>query len=208
MKRKADSAFFLNKIIGIVLALFGFVLFGFAFFKLYEVNLNQESKNAQKTFDLLMTKLNTLQEGQSTAVTLQGFKNADKWYFIGWSAEIGVDQKPNKCFFGEANRESCLCVCPGTTFGECQEKGFCRDINFENVAVYGDTNLSQLVQLEPGKRIVLSTETNILPYIRLSKQLFEITVSKQKNILTLVDTDSDVIRTEIKVPFSSSKPQP
>ncbi len=128
MKRKGDT---LNTVLGIILAVIGILIFIAGIYKLYQVGVNEESENAKKTLDIVIARVNAMPDGDTGKFTLQGFSE-NTWFLAGWSADPLDRDKPEKCL-----RSSCLCICKGSASSEvCQgNEGFCREVNFVNVAV-------------------------------------------------------------------------
>lgn len=131
-----------NELLGFILALIGLVIIGYAIFKLYSVTQDSAEKNAQEVLDRLLERIGSLEsqfqeEGEvSTAITIQGFRqtSGNYWYIKGWS--INDEERPDKCAFS-----SCICVCPSekgandVSAVQCQEEGFCEDLDFDVVNV-------------------------------------------------------------------------
>lgn len=125
-RRKGDT---LNTVLGIILAVIGILIFIAGIYKLYQVGVNEESENAKKTLDIVIARVNAMPDGQTGTFALQGFSE-EAWFLSGWSASDRT--KPEKCLIS-----SCVCICKGSGRSEnCQgSEGFCREVNFVNVAV-------------------------------------------------------------------------
>ena len=117
-----------KNVLSLIIAAIGVVLLIFVSVALYNNFENQERKNAQSFLNSIDEKIKNLKDGETGKFTLNGIEG---WYFVGWSKnELN---RPEKCFL-----DSCLCVCPEVEnpedFGEsCQNKGFCRKINYDNL---------------------------------------------------------------------------
>jgi hypothetical protein len=155
MNRRGESDGNLtDNTIGIIVAVLGIALLGVAVFQLYGVLSNQEEKSAQRTIDLIESKINALEEGQEAKVLIQGFDGSEDWSVVGWSFDEPLDEKPEKC-----SLESCICICnkvagiTSTFKNECQEKGFCRFFDRKEIFVgkmYGEGAVKDPLRLEKG----------------------------------------------------------
>lgn len=189
MLKKGDL---LNVVGGVILAVVCLlVVFGFAV-KLYNIRTNQEDENAKKTLDLLLSKIELLQNGQSTNITLQGFDGSKGWAFTGWNKSIDTRLKPQKCFF-----ESCICICKGgfdlRSLKEylpenCQDSGFCRSLPKTDVAIRGEfVYISSIIDSPPGQaqHVTNKAVDEIRNYIPLEKNLFELQIEKRQSSISL-----------------------
>jgi len=154
-----------NNIVTAVIAIVCLAVLIFAIVKLYDNLKNQEMKNAQKILDNLVIKINALQSGENTQLSVPGM--SEKWFIAGWSA--GDAGRPEKCYLG-----SCICICngllgEGVKNGSCQSNGFCKVIPYEKVSVVTSGYISRFSPegCKPGESID----------IRLSKNLSPLTIS-------------------------------
>lgn len=133
MMRKNRKGDLMNNMVGIIIALIGILIFGYALVQLYNVNVNQERENAKNTLNSIVAKIESLENGQNNTFAIQGFVGADDWYLVGWDKE-DISKKPDKCFFG-----SCLCVCKGADEKQvhiaCQNEGICVNPDKDKVEV-------------------------------------------------------------------------
>lgn len=191
MLKKGDL---LNVVGGVILAVVCLlVVFGFAV-KLYNLRTNQEDENAKKTLDLLMSKIELLQDGQATNVTLQGFDGFQNWFIVGWNKSVDTRSKPQKCFF-----ESCICVCngapsfgdfPNYPFAKCQESGFCREIHSSLIVDGGTFHYFDYDDSTSQKKDESYSRINSFP---LSSRLFEVSISRLGSEITVADPKRRVI---------------
>ena len=95
MKKKA---ILLNNTLSFLLAVVGLLLFIFASYKVYQIaNKDNDSENARALLDILIEKINTLEESKPINVTLQGMLMKEPWFITGWSKNDR--NAPEKCFF-------------------------------------------------------------------------------------------------------------
>src|SRR3989344_8102892 len=121
MRKKGD--FLMNNFLSFFIAVVCVVLFAFFIGNaIYQARASDELTNAKKTIELIEAKINALDEGQKSELTIQGFAGAESWYLVGWNKEDSSDIKPEKCFFN-----SCICICNGASKDVCQKKGICKD---------------------------------------------------------------------------------
>ena len=119
----------MKNVMGIIIAVIGLAIFFAGVYGIYQVNKSQTAENARKTLDSIMGKIELLEDGENNTFIIRGVTSAKDWYLVGWSKEEGrLQGKPDKCF-----DKSCICVCKGVD--ECQENGFCRDVEKEGVGV-------------------------------------------------------------------------
>lgn len=184
----------LKNLVGIIIAVIGLSVLFLGFYKLYTVSSSQESENARNLLSNLVTKIETVDQGEGK-MTFQGFNGADTWYLVGWSKND--DSRPQKCLQG-----SCLCVCKfsesykGDFFVKncipqpeiCQEKGFCRNIEVNEITVSSIGKYDQEDELngDPGAGGA-TIQTGFVDFnsecLILRKNLFELNVSKDNSKL-------------------------
>lgn len=114
----------------VIIAVLGLVLIGLVAYKIYDATASQDEKSAKRLADLVEERINIASEGEERDFTFQGFGKKPFWYLCGWGeSQQGI---PEKCF-----PDSCVCVCPESSIpGEsCQENGFCRKLEFEDIKV-------------------------------------------------------------------------
>ncbi len=171
-----------ENVLTLILAVVGIGLLVFAAVRLWQINVNADSENAKKILDGIEGKINTLEEGQTGRFTVRGIEG---WFLTGWGKN---DDSIDKCFFN-----SCICICEGNGNREvdCKEKGFCRDVSIEKVevsslvpsAVYSGVATAGYVN--PSEELV---KANI---IKLPKNLIEIKVKKEKDILKITTIEDE-----------------
>ncbi len=136
MNRKgSESGEFVFLVGKIAIAAIIVVVIFYGFYRLYDAySISAESKKAETLIDNIEGKILLLNEGESNEFPFQGVNN---WYLIGWnSSESG---RPDKCFLN-----SCICICPNLpdydskeeSAESCQERGFCRKVDFDKVEVF------------------------------------------------------------------------
>lgn len=177
MNRKGD---FLNNVVGIIIAVIGLSLLIFAITRLYSAHVNQEDENAKSTIDLVMSRINSLEDGQSASITLQGFSGSEHWYFVGWDNE--TRPRPEKCFFG-----NCLCICKDAgNVASCDgAHGFCREIKGRSISVESTTLKTRYYPGSGGAPSSSSLDFAIARCIKLKNSLFEIRISKKSDAIFL-----------------------
>ena len=152
MTRKAD---FTNQALSIIIAVIGLALLIYGVVLLFRIYSNDEFQNAGKTIDTIENKIKAVKGGESARIIIPGFEGSSTWYITGFTG--GAPESPDKCFFN-----SCVCICKGNptdvlvtgapdlipdTFvsinnekvkNQCQDSGYCRDVEFENVKMEGE----------------------------------------------------------------------
>jgi hypothetical protein len=123
----------MSELLSVIIAVVGLALIAFGVFKLYQLTVDSEEKNARETLDRIIGKVEALDSGEESELILQGFESKKTWYIVGWGKNDAG--RPDKCFF-----ESCICVCHSpSTFGDfkmtCQDSGMCEDVKIERVVV-------------------------------------------------------------------------
>src|SRR3989338_9771741 len=112
-----DKKGLIKDVTSLVIAIIGILLLLFAVYQLYKVIVNGDSEIAKKTLNIIETKINYLEEGQTGKFPIIGPK---EWYLVGWGKEN--IERPDKCYF-----DSCICICKGYKPEDCQGRyGFCR----------------------------------------------------------------------------------
>lgn len=115
----------MNETLGIIIAVIALVAVIYAGVRLYTTTTNQDMTNAEVMLDTVVGKANTLEDGESNVFIIRRLKG---WRFVGWS--VDEEPRPDRCLF-----DSCICVCPD---GEsCQKAGFCEDVSFRHLGVFG-----------------------------------------------------------------------
>lgn len=174
MMRKNRKGDLMNNMVGIIIALIGILIFGYALVQLYKVNVNQERENAKNTLNSIVAKIESLENGQNNTFAIQGVEG---WTLFGFDKE-GV--RPEKCFFN-----SCLCICETVDSTssldhyrkQCQNKGICSalevdDVNTFSYSLYKNGRIS----VEPTRRITIN--------FRFSR-LFEFSIYKSEDVLNI-----------------------
>jgi len=124
-KKAQEQTFLSNNALGIIIAVIGLTLLLYGAIKLYNLAQSDEDLSVKGIADSLELKFNALPNPIKTTTQIQGFRTEKEWAIWGWGR--GDRDGPQKCFFS-----SCICICPD---GECQRKGFCRDVNEEIVKI-------------------------------------------------------------------------
>lgn len=140
--RKGDL---MNNFLGVLIAVIGIALLGFAVVRIWSAGLNQQTQNAKSMIDSLEAKVNLINNGETGEVLLQGFEGSDNWYILGFDSRNAI--RPDKCFF-----KTCICICnldslsyfgDGTIAGDinaegakrCQDSGVCRFFDVKKIDV-------------------------------------------------------------------------
>jgi hypothetical protein len=135
----------MKNVLSVIIFVISFALIVYGVYKIYTVFLNNESKNLQNTLDKISAKIDTLKEGESTTVTIQGFRNSNSWRFASWSKSDSVDSKPDKCYF-----KTCICICPGASEDRlstvCREKSLCNTFDQESISIDTKQQISSLAR--------------------------------------------------------------
>jgi len=133
-----EGTFLLKNFIELVIAAIGIVFIIILGVSLFNFYVNQDTKNAQKSLDSLMGKINALEDGENNTFLIRGVKG---WSIVSYSK--AQFPKPDKCFF-----ESCVCICRSYSLEDkldtftgkgqadlCQNEGFCRKLDKDEVKV-------------------------------------------------------------------------
>ncbi len=122
----------LENTLTVILAVFGLFLLFLGALKLYQIVVSQEQENAKNLLNTLEAKINNLNDGETGRFQIRGVEN---WFLVGWNKD-----DPNRpidkieCFL-----DSCICICKGNkekVVDACQKDGFCRKVNFNDVAIF------------------------------------------------------------------------
>src|SRR3989344_6406735 len=175
MRKKGD--FLVNNILSVIIAVIGIVLFVFGISKIYQVRASDELTNAKKTIELIEAKINALDEGQKSELTIQGFAGAESWYLVGWNKEDSSDIKPEKCFFN-----SCICICNGASKDVCQKKGICKDFVDKDISV---SSFYDRVYFEPDPLDGSEWADATLRCIKLNSNLMQLKFDYKDNLFNL-----------------------
>ena len=166
MKKKGD--FNINELLSIIVAVLGLLLLIYGGYRLYQISSSNELESAQNILDRITEKIDSLEEGESSALLIQGFDEGDKWYLVGWGKS--EEGRPDKCFF-----DTCICMCKEGINGEdCQKSGVCNKVNYDDVGVY---------------RVLNAPGSPNEPYIIIPENFVEIGVYKRpENKILVVDS--------------------
>ena len=126
MRKIGGMPWTLNRFMGIILAVIGIIFIIYLSVQLFGAwNKGQESRNAEKLLDQIVSKIESVDEQGNFVV-----QGVDKWYLFAWSKTEKIG-KPKKCLF-----DSCLCVCPSREGSYCQDGGFCESLDYEEVELF------------------------------------------------------------------------
>ena len=115
--------------LGTVLAIVATVMLIAGFFLAYMKLKDNEMESAQNLVEKIKARAELLSQGDSINFTIQGFKpKTNPWYLMGFDKTM--PDRPDACFL-----KNCICVCNGANPIDCQNKGFCREINSERISV-------------------------------------------------------------------------
>lgn len=128
----------------IIIAVGVLALLFFGAVRLYQLAVgDNDLKNAKNIAEKVQAKVDALQVGQNTTMTLAGFDpvGEETWVITGWAKEDPT--APDKCLFS-----SCVCVCGGPSYyleqrpvadnirsQDCQKRGVCEKVEGDVVAV-------------------------------------------------------------------------
>jgi len=127
MRKIGGMPWTLNRFMGIILAVIGIIFIIYLSVQLFGAwNKGQESRNAEKLLDQIVSKIESVDEQGNFVV-----QGVDKWYLFAWSKTEKIGEPKKKCFFN-----SCLCVCPSSEGSSCQDGGFCESLDYEEVELF------------------------------------------------------------------------
>lgn len=168
MKKHGD--FFINNVLGIVIAVIGIVVFVYAFTRLYDYNVDQEKEKAQSVLSSLIDKANALPEQVSSLTTIQG---VDDWYLAGWSdSEVN---KPDRCY-----DKSCVCICKDSPSSPSCQESVCLRVEQSSVFVRTDA-----FNYTSDGGFAQDTSTVHLRCIPLESRLHEVKVQRNASTLSI-----------------------
>lgn len=151
----------------------------FIYIGITQIIRDTELEAAKTLADKLEAKVNALTEGQSINTTLQGSKDLESWYILGWGKNDPA--RPDKCFYS-----SCVCICKGNTLDSCKEKGLCREIEIENIKITSEVEAEFIASIGnyPGA-ITTRKGTKLVPFVPIPSNLLVIEITKSKDSLTI-----------------------
>lgn len=170
--------------LGIVLAIMvSLLIFAGIILGYYKWVENSEAENAKRILGEIKTSIDNLGENVSGNITLEGFKTKNHWKILGWSKTDS--NKPDKCFFS-----TCVCVCNvnNNFIEDCQNHGFCRDVDSDSLEVTSTEILvkdNNRIGGDPtisAGRVGAQDETikseSPLPYVDIPEVLFKLSITK------------------------------
>lgn len=180
----------MNTTIEVIVAVLAVALVaGVAYKVLYPVFVNQESDSVNKMLDVVVARADGLTNGENNTFLVRGVAD---WYLMGWSKSD--PSRPDKCFLN-----SCICACKGYGKDSCQNRGFCRALKQEQVAVFSTIVQNQYTEDSeadspgaPPQRISLPPVSARIACVILPANLFGLYIEK----------------TRTSVAFSLSEPDP
>lgn len=136
--RKGGINLSAEEIVGLILGIIILFFIASVVWNLISVG-NPEFEKASKLltkFEGKIEAVGDLEEGEMSTLVVQSLcTNPEScgWYLHAWSEE--ETSGPDRCFFG-----NCVCLCQGTTTGDCQnaEKSICNDKVSVGVDVIGE----------------------------------------------------------------------
>jgi len=175
-----DKKGLIKDVTSLVIAIIGILLLLFAVYQLYKVIVNGDSEIAKKTLNIIETKINYLEEGQTGKFPIIGPK---EWYLVGWGKEN--IERPDKCYF-----DSCICICKGYKPEDCQGRyGFCRKVDVKDVKILeGNFEIKEPKGVPTGgggNMPVVGYEYVAPKAIKFPENLIELQVKKTKEILEI-----------------------
>lgn len=164
----------------IVIAVVGIVLLVFAGVRIYNIAVHQETEDAKNLLNVIDEKISLVDEGVNTSITVQGISGDNIWYLCGY--DKSWDSRPGKCLL-----ENCICICPNWGSESCQEEGFCRMVNYDNVDIKTVTSIDQqrIVALYEDDRYFESVSF----CVPLPPELRELEVEKGEDSLKIMYYD-------------------
>ena len=199
---KGKRGILMKNVLGIIIAVLGLSLIIYGAYRVYTANVNLEEKSARNIIDSIEGKIDNLEEGQSSSITIRGLKG---WSLVGWNKDDSF--RPEQCFL-----DSCLCICDTGVASEaregegfrphqlttendlrkvlsskCDDRGFCRLFEGENVEVFMKGDCYRFEGFIVINWAVKVGEEEI-PVIDLGPNLFEIDVEKDSSLVSLRTT--------------------
>ena len=111
------------KIVLAILVIVGLIILGVQLYGLFKAN--SDFQRAKALLNQLDAQIEAMEDGVQDKILVQGIKG---WNIMAWTKEDRI--KPIQC-----KGESCLCVCKGETVDECNDRGICKPLSFENILV-------------------------------------------------------------------------
>jgi hypothetical protein len=126
------------------------------------VTSDNELESATKLIDKVKAKIDALEPGQYTTVTIQGFDSVN-WYINGWGVQD--PSAPDQCFIS-----SCVCICSGGFQKEdCDSRGVCHEVEEEEIKISQKSKVD--VQYA-------GTFDTTLEYIKIPQNFAEVKIQK------------------------------
>lgn len=179
--KKNKKGILLTNAVSAVIAVLGIIALFWGIYQLYTIDTtSDEQKAAQHLLDIVMAKVDALQNEQSTTASIQSFSSNGNWYLTGWDKTKTA--RPDKCFF-----ENCICICKsdkpldvGKDGSYCQKQGYCRKVKDDLVYVSTHGKGPNVL----SSSIVIQNEQNVFFDIKISKS----TNQDNKKVLSLSRT--------------------
>ncbi|RMD66723.1 hypothetical protein D6817_03535 [Candidatus Pacearchaeota archaeon] len=132
-QNKKASTITLDNVLSLIIFIVGIILIVAGIFKVYNlVGEARESRSAETLLDKILTKAKSVEVGEETEVTLQGFKHDTELLLVAFNKDQA--KAPEKCFFN-----NCLCICGGLSLTSPEEiEKLCQ----EGVCKQSDTKIS------------------------------------------------------------------
>lgn len=185
-----------NNIVTAVIAIICIVALGFAIAKLYNNFKDQENKNAQKTLEGLVAKINVLEDGGSSLLGVTGLNT--KWFVAGWNAD--ESGRPAKCYLG-----SCVCICnrgnhligyevvpkPEVAVA-CQENGYCNGLKVDAIIIQDSAAKISTSSGGPQSGTSSTVSTVTTDYIRFTDNLVALKIDKIDSMIFILKQEQNV----------------
>jgi len=206
MKRKGDS-FFLNNVMGVVIAAIVVIMIIAIGVSLYKANSNLESRNAKDIVKIVRERINSLEDGKQDTFNLRSpcRTPADcEWSLVAFSKSDG--------FISEGcGLDGCVCVCDtGNTwfFGDaialsqikvigdeelkvmCQDKGHCANIDFDDISSEASREFITKIPGTDNREDKQVLKSKLIP---LQKPLNEVSVSREGEGVSVEASTSPVV---------------
>lgn len=181
-KKGADDL--VNNMLGVILALAATLPVVFIYISITQMRSDSELESAQALADMMKERIGLIDFGESNNLTFQGSKELEGWFVVGWSKHDA--SKPDKCFFSKG----CICICDGTTSGDCQSRGICREFETEkiNITYY----YRKFTENNPGTEpIIYAAEEDAIP---IPSNLLVLEISKKSDELVVSHYTSEYLR--------------
>jgi hypothetical protein len=116
--------------------------------KLYGISKNSKLEQATASLDNLYFKINKVENNHSLEIEYL-IESPNKWWVVAWPFENEI---PNQCI-----GNNCICICPGNSFKECNEKGTCRIVS-EKIKTINENGENVPIKIESFIQVKISNK--------------------------------------------------